>query len=107
MPDALVHELEGTLLLRLIEEHPNDSSPSDRVLVVHHVLRNNLAHVKRELTQTSVEYECLPLSRRLMLLQECDEILAALFTSWGFLDHAPCAVFEDQRNSHHSYALLD
>ena len=63
MPDALVHELEGTLLLRLIEEHPNDSSPSDRVLVVHQLLRNNLTHVERELAQTSVEYERLPVSR--------------------------------------------
>ena len=63
MPDALVHELEGTLLLRLIEEHPNDSSPSDRVLVVHHLLWDDLAHFEREVAQTSVEYERLPLSR--------------------------------------------
>ena len=33
LPDVLVHELEATLLLRLIEEHPNDSLPSDRVLI--------------------------------------------------------------------------
>ena len=34
LPDALVHEPEATLLLRLIEENLNDSSPSDNLLVV-------------------------------------------------------------------------
>ena len=49
MLDALLHELEGTLLLRLIEEHPNDGSPSNDVLVVHHLLWDDRPHVNREL----------------------------------------------------------
>ena len=56
MLDALLYELEGTLLLCLIEEHPNDSSLSNDVLVVHHLLRDDLAHVKRELAQTGIEH---------------------------------------------------
>ena len=63
MSDAFVHELEATLLLRLVEEHPDDSPPSDAVLVVHYLLWNDLPHVERELAQAGVEHKRLSLSR--------------------------------------------
>ena len=63
LPDALEHEIEATLLLRLIEVHADYSPTTDTVLVVHYLLWNDLTHVKRELAQTGVEHERLPLSR--------------------------------------------